>query len=935
MLEFLKVKNPDQIKSLLKTYDPLKDTWIVSDLKSKQEIQTEVLKKHSFYTDDAILRASDFWRLWIRRIEPTLQVVSSDFIKSLAQNFVDIHGKKLEIIDSEVSTLNKAVQEFASILLHPASEDILEEWLVAESVQQTAEKKWHRWYQLSKICLKYIVYDQKALDAKWSAAYLQTLDLKLLSWKRKLYVELGSELSSVEMGLFKHISLTQDVMIITPDPEWKEKFPYLLNTYKDNFGYGVPKDFSGTGDTGDLDSVTVPYTVKKEQFVRLSTQLAEIKFAVSKIRSWADKGISLDNVAIISADIEKYWPALQYYLAVEGLAFKKDSVAQVNSLSGVQNLLAELKNVSPDVAWDSLEKSFFSAEAATTNNLGFKFEKFKALFYQLYDEDDLNRDQKIKELFYKKVDFNSTLDRDDFLSYLVKVWMKRPQNNNELFEIIFKDLLAQSINIRMKFSRWVIFLKNRLSHKEIIAKKGLADGLAILPLMSAQMIAASHRIYIGLNDEAYHKKQSSLMSLKDSVSLKMQFDLAVECADESYLDFNLRWQSSSGAENFIYTSPHLGFISEPLSASLFFIENSPVSELMDPELTRTDELQMRLAQELSNFEGAPPVVALGAPPVSVERLRQDVSGYQAVVTSEVFRSLSVTDTENYAQCSFKLLAAKGFRLRDLPQVALDLDPRQKGSLVHQLFEFCIQLLSHNEYQIEKVADFLELKRTEFKIFPQQEGHWKIQKNKFLQLAQKFYQFEVSRVKIFSVETEKVIEIYFDLDLKIFTLNKPENYFTFNMRLDRVDTHKIKKYSVVYDYKSSAYQVANHSSWLTEQQFQMLLYIMALELINTKEDQNDNAASKSVVGALYYQYKTFDLKKGLIDETAALSDFALTKRNKSLINEDKKQELKEKFTAQMAEILTRLGAGEFNTQPSDLEICKKCDWRKLCRAPHLM
>ena len=919
MLEFLKVKNPDEIKSLLKSYDPLKDTWIVSDLKSKQEIQNEALQKYSFYTDDAILRVSDFWRLWIRRIEPTLQVVSSDFIKSLVQDFVDLYGVKIEVIDSEVSSLNKAVQEFAPILLHPTSDDVLLEWLESQS----SEKKWRRWYQLAKVCLNYIVYEKKAIDSKWSAAYLQTLNLDLLSWGRKLFIDLGSELSTVEMGLFKHISQKQDVLIITPDPEWKEKFPYLLNTYQENFGYGAVQ-------TVESSLLKVSYSPKKEQFVRLSTQLAEIKFAVAKVRSWADAGISPDKIAIISADIEKYWSVLQFYLEEEGLNYRKEIVAQLGSLGVVQNLLAAIKNVSKEVAWDSLEKHFFTHEpktVGTPTNLPFKFEKFKSLFYQLYDEDDLNRDQKIKNLFYKKVDFNAAMDRDEFLSYLVKTWItlpaqeKQSNSKNDLFELIFKDFLAQSLNVKFKFGRWVQFLKNRLSHKEISIKKSGSSGVLILPLMSAQMMDASHRIYIGLNDEYYHKKQKSMMSLNDSVALKTQFDLAVDYSEESYLDFNLRWQSLSCNENSLFTSSHLSFTSEPINSSLFFIENSPRSEVINPESTRMDELQ-KLAAEITNPED---VSALNNT-ISAERLMQDRAGFKSNVKSEAFRQLSVSDTENYAQCSFKLLASKGFRLKDFPQVALDLDPRQKGSLVHALFEFCISLMTQNEFNIEKISEFLDQKRTELSIYFQLDAHWKIQKNKFLQMAQKFYEFELSRVKAFNVKTEQAYEMFFDIEKKSFTLTKPENFFSFNIRLDRIDTHKVKKYSIVYDYKSSAYQVSNFGSWITEQQFQMLLYMMALELA---------FEGRPISGALYYQYKTFDLKKGLIDESIGLADFELTKRNKSLISEPKKDELREKFTASIAEVLQRLNENEFSAMPEDLEICKKCDWRKLCRAPHLM
>lgn len=925
MLEFLKVQSPNQIKHLLKSYDPLKETWIVSDLKSKQEIQNETLQKYSYYTDEAILRVSDFWRLWIRRIEPTLNVVSSDFIKSLVQHFVDNYGATLEVVDSEVSTLNKAVQEFAPILLHPSSDDVLQEWM---DLQQP-EKKWRRWYQLAKSCLNYIVFDKNVIDSKWCAAYLQTLDLSFLKWDRKIYIDLGSELSSVEMGLFKYLSQSQDVVIISPDPIWKEKFPYLLNTYKENFGFGkthnsLNPDFDETRDSSWLS---------QNQFIRVSTQLAEVKYAVSKIRKWAEEGVELDKMAIISSDIETYWPVLQFYLEEEGLSYKKDLVIQLSGLGEVQNLMAAIKNISQDVSWDSLEKNIFSegsADFENSSNLNFKFEKFKALFYQLYDEDDLNRDQKIKSLFYKKIDFNVAVSRDEFISYLVKTWMGLPHNtnqSNDLFEIIFKDFLSQSLDIKLKFSRWVQFLKNRMGHKEITVKKNSESGVYVLPLMSAQLIEATHKIFIGLNDEYYHKKQNSLMTLNDSIALRTEFDLAVDYSEESYLDFNLRWQSLDFSQNTFFTSAHLSFAADPLNASAFFIENSPQSELVEPENTRVDELQKQLAHS----ESVSQIYDVNQM-TSAERLIQDITkdpppAKLNLNNIDIFRQLSVSDSESYAQCAFKLLASKGFRLKELPQVALDLDPRQKGSLVHALFEFCIEMMKKGIFTTEKVSEFLDQKRIEFNIFQQYDAHWIIQKNKLILLTQKFYQFEKIRLEIFDIETEKSIEMYFDLNKLGFTIEKPERFILFKMRLDRVDTHKIKKYSVVYDYKSSKYQAENYGKWLNDSQFQMLLYLTALELTFRNE--------RKVKGALYYQYKNFDLSRGLLDTNIALDDFLLSKRNKSLIDEESKSELVTKFVEQISEVLKNLDAHVFTTKPKDIKLCDDCDWRKLCRAAHLM
>lgn len=907
MLEFRTVRNPIQVKQVLNAYDPLKDTWIVSDLKSKQEIQNASVERYGFFTDDSIMRASDFWKMWIRRLEPTLHVVSEDFIRSLVDNFVEEHGEALELLESEVSTLSRALQEFAPLLLHPSSSEVIEEWVQEEFLKEKKEKKWHRWYQISKVLINKLVYEKNVIDSKWSAAYLQTLDLQRLQWSRRIFVDLGSEMTSVEMGLFKILSQSQDVIFLTPDPAWKNKFPYLLNIYKENLG---------SGKVLAADSIEEAKPLKQNQFIRLSTQAAEIKFAVAQCRKWADKGIPLENIAIVAADIEKYWPVLQQHLDEEGLTYRKDVVARLNSLGDVQNLLAVLKNYSSEVSWDSLEKSVFSKDPATE----FQFEKFKGLFYQLYDQDDLGRDKKIKDLFYRKEDFSVAIDRDAFLGFLVKVWLKLPGSNSkaDLFEVVFKDILGQSFNSKFKLKLWVAFLKNRLSRKEIILKRNQA-GLNTLSLMSAHMTTAEYRIYLGCNDENYLKRTTSLISLTEANALKNIFDLAVESSEESYLDFNLRWQSEAATKETFYTSAHLSFASDPLNASLFFIENSPQSEIVAPEATRLDEIQkVYLAEEnLAQLE----------PSLSVSRLREDKNGYAASLKPEVFRSLSASDLESYGQCSFKLLANKGFGLRTASQVALDLDNRDKGSFVHSLFEFLIHEVSLGDFSENKVNEFLEKERTTRGLYVNLDTVWPVQRAKFLTLARKFYDFEKQRVKIFSSEAEKKMQFYFDLKKERFVTTQPEQGFAFNLRIDRIDTHRQKNYCIVYDYKSSERAEHKATKWIDDYQFQMLLYLTALKLTLP-----ENLVIK---GSLFYYYKNFKINTGLVDQEIGLNDFLFNKRNSSLFDEGAVAALDVEFIQLVSELLKRLDKGEFKTVPYDFTICEDCDWRKLCRATHLM
>lgn len=907
MLEFVRIKHPDQIKSLLNTFNPERQTWIVSDLKSKQEIQTECINRFGFYADDSILRISDFWRLWIRRLKPTLKVVSSDFIRSLVQLFVLQHGSSLELLEGDQSTLEKYVQELAPIILHPESDSVLQEWL------QTQEnpRKWQRWYKIARVCLLFIVNEKKVIDVKWSAAYLQSLNLNLIQWPQEMIVDLGTELTSVELGLFKVLSQKQKVQIYLPFPAWQDRFPFLLKTYSENLGSGEIRELMALADQKP----------SSKEFVRLSTQLAEVKFAVSQVRTWLEQGVDVNRIALIGLQIEDYWPALQSYLDEEGIPYQKDIVASVNSLSDTQIFLAHLKSYTQDVSFESLQQKLFQSKA----NPQVRFEKFKSLFNQLFDEEDLKRDEKVRNLFYKKIDLTKDLSRDEFTAILLQVWGDLPEGaySEILFELLFKDFLSQSLDTSMAFSSWFQFFKTRLSHKEIKISYASENGIYVLPLMSAQMTSADHRIYIGLYEEAFRTQRRSILPLADIELLKNQFDLAIPYPEESHLDFNLRWQTESSNQKMILTSPHLSFSAEPLTPCLYFLENSPQSEMQAPKSTRLDEMQKYFSAKKGEDTGAYQDI------LSVLRLKQDLYGADEIVVQQsVFHKLSVSEVESYARCGFKLLASKGFRLRDYPEVSIDLDPRQKGVMVHALFEYLVtQLEISSEHRPDETKQFLQQKREELGLFVNEDIFWAVQLNKLLSLAEKFFQFERFRIQQFKVLTEKDFEIHFDPALKKFTSEKSGKSFLIRGRIDRIDQIKEKNQFIIYDYKSSAGQISNHRDWMSEYQFQLLIYLMAVEVSLFPEAE--------VKGALYYLYKDFNIAKGMIDRDVALDKLHLSGRVACLSDDEAQQALKETFISFMAGKFTELENGAFAPKPFDKAICDDCDWRKLCRAKHLM
>ena len=937
MLEFIKISQPNEIHSFLKKFEPNEQTWIVSDLKSKQEIQNESVRRFGFYTDDSVMRISDFWRLWMRRLDPAMNVVSSDFIKALVQSFVDTYGDELKLGDAEATTLFSYVQELAPLIIHPESQRVVAEWIEA----QDEVKKWSEWFLLARTCIRYIIDKNKVIDAKWSAAYLQNLDLNLLNWPNEMIVDLGTELSSIEMGLFKVLSQKQKIRVLVPFPQWHTRYRYILKTYQENFGYGYV-----TGADWDESTQKNDLLNSKNKFIRLSTQLAEVKYAVAQVRQWLDDKIEPSSIAIIAPDIETYWSSLKMYLDSEGIRANKDKVVSLNGVGEIQYFLAKLKNFSTEVSWETLEQTYFN----NRNNPDLNFEKFKSIFFQLFSDEDLKRHEVVQNIFYKKINFNELISRNDFLVSLIKIWMNQSDNliDSKYFEVLIKDFLGQSLETKMSFHRWTQFLKSRVSRKEIKIENGYIEGIKILPIMSAQMIDCTHRIYIGLYEEAFNRKSQALIPIKDIEALKNQFDLAIDYPDENYLDFNLRWQNDIDNIQHIYTTPHLGFAADPLTTSLFFLENQPQSNVVVPNLIRHDEMQKKvksfyenklLLSEIEPWLQSCEVVSK----VSLQRLQQDlVSEDINIINKNRFQKLSVSEIDQYSKCHFKLLASKGFRLRDFPQVSIDLDPRQKGTIAHSLFEFCIKLTDQPQLNENEVTQFLDEQRNRLNLFKNEDHFWQVQKNKLLVLASQFYKFEKERKLKFLSTVEVPFEIYFDSINNQFTLNKTETTFTLSGRIDRVDYSVTKKYLLIYDYKTSLRQAVPYKKWLDEKEFQLLLYLMAVEQIL---ERNSTHATQSlwglkiedvaVKGALFYLYKNFNLTKGIIDKEIGLEDLLFSKRVGSLIENDDFTKLKNDFKIFLIEALLEIKNGHFSVKPFNTDICQECDWSKLCRATHLM
>ena len=909
MFKFIYLENPDEIKSYIDLFDAKESTWIVSDLKSKLDIQNKCIVKNGYFLDDSILRVSDFWKLWLRRLQPELNVVSHDFIKILTENFMMTDAvQQLKndlgfdhfLENHQYSTLYKYLNELAPIILSPHSDQIIQEWI------KTNNKTWYKWYLLSRLCINYLVYDKKIIDSRWISSLLQSADYQLIKWNKHIYLDLGSEMTSVEMSLFQTLSQKNDVTVFVPDPIWKDKYKFLLNTYTLTSGYAV---------IDKNKSQSEPFICEKS-YKRFSTEALEIKYITSQIRSWIDSGIQFKNIGIVSPRIEEYWPVLKIHLDAEGIIYNKKTVAAMISLGYFQNLLSKINSLSASVDWENLEQAYYSQYQNYSETQMIEFEKFKSQFIELTDADDLVRIDEIKKIFYHKINLKEKISRIQFLALVFKIGITANIETNEsdfkmisYLEIIFKDFLASTTETDLVLKGWISIFISCLVKKEITLDKAHSEGLEIGSGQSNHLLDVEHIIWFGLDDSGFKKNTHTMVPLSDIEELKYVFDFPLSYPEESHTEFNIQWLSQSNFKNQIFTCSQFSLKAEPLNTSTLLLEKNTHPDVI---FNLTDHAtQIDLIQHAQS--------ELNQQHIDI-KIRCELGESNVVVDAFKPTELSMTDFTYFDHCGFKLLAAKGFKLKDFPAVSLDLDPRQRGSITHALFEYLIVDKKYKSFDSNSTMIFLNSKRLEYKLYINLDEFWTAQSKKLIEVAKKFCEFENDRIGQLAVN--HLVESEFKLKLKKMTISG---------RIDRMDTFDDHS-AIIYDYKRSKTAETNYGiNWIDKKEYQMLFYIMAVDF---SFSQTHFLQDK---GAFYFYYKKFLIHEGVIDESSLNNiniEAALAPTKTARITSEAYQNLKLDFKNIIDDIENKIHSGIFSPIPYKTDICSKCDWNTLCRAPHL-
>lgn len=912
MLHLHPVSSFEFKKEIIKKFSIDSETWVVSDLRSKLEIQKLFLSQSDLIEEDAILRASEFWMKLSRKLLPDYQVYSKDVVLLLLQQRLKEEELEWAHRPGSASVLFSYMTQLMPILSHPRGQEMLKGWFSRQETSNRKDKSyedWKEWAELSFVCWNFLI-EKKCLARQWVSGALLNLNLPTSLWNRTVYIDCGAELTVVEAELIKNLSEKIEVHVLYPDKVWSQRFTETLSAYQI---LGIVEACPSQNNSKvDVD------------FLRFATMSAEVKNAVGMARTWVDAGIEPEKVVIVAPDIELYWPCLSEHLKAEGLPVAKKTMSRLHSLPSVSRWMSEVRLRSGLLNKEDLEMLTYgsaysqdSIQRTDQEAKPIKYEEFARVFNLILGEEDLNKVPEIQVRLSKKLSLDQSLTLKEFAIWNIQLW--RPTDSVEALESMVHRLYQEGPEkVRLSLKDWVFLLEGIVGQQEQVVEKGQKQGLQCLSLHSLEYADVSHVLVMGLADQFLITSGGHSLPQKDIFLLQQQLGFCLSSPENQKKVFECAWCLTKGIEKVIASFPETDFSGSPLGASAFWL---------------TEKLKTETPLE----KKALPLKTCWDAELQKERALEDIAVNKSEFARLNIQSLSATSFERYSECPFRFAAEKVFKLSDLPNLDLDVDHQTKGILIHKVFEKLVPTDRKDptqwQYSDESLGEIIDesFKESELQIFDP--NLWPALKEKTIRMAKRFIEFEKKWQSEFpkteTIGKEVRVEGYLDPETGQLTRDKIDDqkfYFKIRGAIDRIDSDG-KSY-VLLDYKSSKGRLRQHGRWIENDQLQMAIYTLSCEEGLTIHE------AKTVLAGLYYIAKTMDRETGFKCLDAGEDLYIINKRSQHKITIEEKEKLLRQTEEVMANYAQKIKEGEFLPSPKDVTTCNTCRWKDLCRAPHL-
>lgn len=919
MLRIQPIRSPLDAQSLLQDFDPATTTWLVSDLKSKLDLNRQILKEAQFIPGVGVLRASELWKTLLTRVRADLQIVSREFALTIMAERLS----KMDLAWAQAPGVSKALLDYMTqlmpVLAHVSGSEIMEDWF---SRNESSKARWGRWFELSEKVWQ-IFLEEGFLAAPWVSGVLVNEPNLANVWSRSLVVDLGADLTQVESDLLLVLGDYIDVVVLKPEPSWRAEYSRTLNAYD------VLEAKVGASRLLELPQAeSRPAQVSYRKY---TTMIAEVKDATAQIRSWLESGdLQPSEIAVVAPDIEPYWFALSNYLEVEGIPVQKDRVRRLHSFPDLAQWLAHLRLRTGGFDESDLELALYAGSAHERKTI--TYDKFRMLYSAIYGREDLAREKRIAKAFEIELEPSEILPRDEFLISSLK-YLPDSADLDRVENGVKRILSEVPESLSLPVSRWVSYLEQVIMRVEIRIGVGDAEGVSCIRLSSAENSPAKKMILLGLTESALKKQLSTSILFSDLWSLGQEFGFHLASDDQAQLEFETRWLIEAGGRELILSFPETDFNGSAQAPSWLWVKGSREKgegeHVTIPSETRWDQIQ----------KGGLEVAALERGWSETETTKietatsEDFFEKKLDAFAEGFvDKLSPSRIESYLECPFIFASKYLFRLADDAELDLEIDPMRRGSLMHAVFEQLTEEPIKFNHTDEQLAALVEKAKDESQIQLADDRLWAPLKARHVDLAKRFLAYEkINRSHMTETKTvarEMEVKGYLEPATGLLSTKKSEGALDFTGRIDRIDQDTSENL-VIYDYKSSEGSLAQVGKWIEKNKVQLLLYSMAVENGLTE------LSAKPVVAALYYVSKPLSKKKGFMVEDAEQKLFEIVnKRLQNRLTLASKAALFSEGQALIQKAVSGMLAGDFAPNPRDPKTCLTCKWSSLCRTPHL-
>ena len=212
MLKFVKIKDPSLKLEFLSQFHPEKTAFICSDIKNKQFLEDNLLKKYNSLTGSSVLRANEFYQLLFTSLNKKWSLRSDAFVKQLLSQFLDSQKNTKYLIQSH--SFFKWFQFCFAFFLQDSTGSLFKEWFYSNS-QNLFPKEWLKLFEeFYKLLESQNILYESAIKVFLSN---EIISFKAESFEKEtLVVDLDFSMNLCEKEIFKELSRSKTVYILAP-----------------------------------------------------------------------------------------------------------------------------------------------------------------------------------------------------------------------------------------------------------------------------------------------------------------------------------------------------------------------------------------------------------------------------------------------------------------------------------------------------------------------------------------------------------------------------------------------------------------------------------------------------------------------------------------------------------------------------------------------